>query len=237
MDLATELGIEEERLAGRIRSAVKAAGGPAAVSEASGIPLSTLNKYVRGAISPSAVVLARIALATKNPVSSFYEDDEALFDRSVPNSAVTPSNASEHRGPDVIQIPILDVSASAGIGYLNHHEDIVAHLPFPAGFLRALGVSVEKARMVRSHGDSMEPTIPDDRLVLIDTADRDISRSKIFLVRTADGLRLKRILRAHDGAILLISDNKEIYPTERLEGADLETFKVIGRAVWTERLL
>lgn len=231
MDLATELGPEELRLADRIRAAVKAAGGASAVAERSDIPLSSLNKYVRGAISPSAIVLERISGATSKPIAYFYGDESAVSDQIEPNKA----KKSDHN--DVVQVPILDVSASAGAGYINHNEEVIAHLPFPTGFLRTLGVNPDKVRAVRSHGDSMEPTIPDDRLVLINTADRDITRSKIFLIRTADGLRLKRILRTHDGAVLLISDNKAIYPEERLEEADLETFRVIGRAFWTEKLI
>lgn len=225
-DLRQNVRPELRELAQRITKAVETAGGIGRVSKAIGKSRATIDRWMNAQNEPGAREIAALS-----EVSGF----EIGWISSGQGEQIRSQNVSQVS--DIVLLPILDVSASAGTGYLNHNEEVVAHLPFPAGFLKTLGVNPEKVRAVRSRGDSMEPTIPDDRLVLVNTADRDISRSRIFLIRTADGLRLKRILRTHDGAILLISDNKGLYPEERIEGSDLETLKVIGRAFWTERLI
>ena len=231
MDLPGELGPEELRLADRIRTAVRAAGGPSAIAERSGIPLSSLNKYVRGAISPSAVVLERIAGATDRPISYFLGPESAVSDHDTPNKA------SHLPDDDIVRIPILDVSAGAGSGIDNDGTEIVAYLPFPVGFLRRLGIKPEHVRGVRSRGDSMEPTIGDKMLVLINTAVADLHDGEIYGIRAADGMRLKRIQRHIDGSVTLISDNRDKYLPETLSAEEAMNVEVAGHAFWTERLL
>ncbi len=231
MDLATALGLDEERLAEKIKAAVKAAGGASVVADRSGIPLSTLNKYVRGAISPAAVVLERIADATASPISSFFETKSAALGHQSPNTATIEARL------EVVHIPILDVSAGAGPAIDNDGAEIVAHLPFPIGFLRKLHIKPERVRAVRAHGDSMEPTVPDGMLVLINTAVSDLQDGRIYAIRAPDGLRLKRIQRQIDGSVMLISDNRDKYLPETLSRDDAAMIEVAGRAFWTERLL
>lgn len=229
MNLAAELGPDKTRLARRIADAVKAAGGRTFVALRAEIPLSSLNKYASGIISPSAVALDKIAAATGKPVAWFTQDSE----QHSSSGTLVPNEESDR----VVHIPILDVRAAAGAGATDGDEQILAYLPFPREFLRTLGVKPEKVRALHAYGDSMEPTIPDGRLVLVDLGDRDISRPRVFVLRTPDGLRLKRVQRLMDGSLRLLSDNKDLYPAETVSGADIDAIKVIGRAIWTERLL
>ncbi len=83
----------------------------------------------------------------------------------------------------------------------------------------------------------MEPTVPDGMLVLINTAARDLQDGRIYVIRTLDGLRLKRIQRQIDGSVMLISDNRDKYLPEILSREEAETIEVAGRAFWTEKLI
>jgi phage repressor protein C with HTH and peptisase S24 domain len=224
MDLSASSD-EVRALAERITDAVKASGGASFVARAASIPLRTLGKYMKGDASPSALALSKIAGATSRTLDWF-------------TASIAPFDAQKALSDDsVAHIPILDVRAAAGAGATNGDEQVLAYLPFPREFLRALGVKPDRVRALHAYGDSMEPTIPDGRLVLVDLGDRDISRPRVFVLRTPDGLRLKRVQRLVDGSIRLLSDNKELYPPEMIAGADINGIKVIGRAIWTERLL
>jgi len=229
--MTSELGLSEQRVAERIKSAVRSAGGASAVADYSGIPLSTLNKYVRGVISPSAVALERIAVATTKPIAFFYGLERAVSEHSMPETISQPG------ADDYVRIPILDVIAGAGQAIDNDGSEIVAHLPFPVDLLRRLGIRPERVRAVRARGDSMEPTVPDGMLVLINTAFSDLEDGRIYAIRSLDGLRLKRVQRQVDGSVVLISDNRDKYLPETLSREEAETVEVAGRAFWTERFL
>lgn len=219
-------------LADRISQAVRTAGGGASVSRASGTPARTLSKYMAGDAVPSAIALARIAQATDHPMDWFLGAgaDVALSGHHE-HADVQPNQAR------IVQIPILDVSAGAGAGIDNGDAEIVAHLPFPVGFLQKLWIKPEKVRAVRAHGDSMEPTIPNGMLVLINTAASDLQDGRIYALRAPDGLRLKRIQRQIDGSVTLISDNRDKYLPETLSPEEAMSVEVAGHAFWTERLI
>lgn len=222
-------GTDRQALGQRIKAAVKAGGGPAKISARSGIPLSSLNKYSRGAVSPGAVALRRIAEATGVSIEALYPDRAAPGPSGVPNEVARQS---------VVQIPILDVSAGAGAAVDNHDDaEVVAHLPFPVRFLRKLHIKPENVRAVRARGDSMEPTIANGMLVLIDVSFQELQDGRVYALRGLDGLRLKRVQRQLDGSVAIMSDNRDKYLPERLSREEAQTVEVAGRAFWTEKLL
>lgn len=175
---------------------------------------------------PSVSDIAKLAQICDVPIGWLATGD------SQPVSGIFPSAS-----PDVVNIPILDVEAAAGAGAFNHGAEVLAELPFPAGFLRRLAIKPDTARAIRARGDSMEPTIPDGMLVLIDTSSREPIEGRIYAVRGPDGLRLKRIQRGVDGSVILISDNSTLYAPERIPEHEIDRVRIVGRAFWTEKLL
>jgi len=78
-------------------------------------------------------------------------------------------------------------------------------------------------------GESMEPTLKDNSLILIDRDKIDVSKGGIFVVNTISGVYVKRItLSIATNGISLMSDNKN-YPTEILPADEVTVVgKVIG---------
>ena len=76
-------------------------------------------------------------------------------------------------------------------------------------------------------GDSMQPTINDGDILLVDRSQTEPLSGQIFLVHTPDGLIVKR-LRRTKGRWMLISDNGGHKP--RPVGPD---DRIVGRFVWT----
>lgn len=207
--------------------AVSRAGGIARLVRELNKPRATIDRWMNAQAAPSLLDIAELADVCGVSLEWLARGVERPDTETV----------NTYSSPDVVEVPILDVRAAAGTGAVNDHEEIADHLPFPREFLKLLGVNPEKVRALHAYGDSMEPTIPDGRLVLVDLADRDVSRPRVFVLRTPDGLRLKRVQRLVDGSLRLLSDNKDLYPPELVSGTDINTIKVIGRAFWTERLL
>lgn len=80
---------------------------------------------------------------------------------------------------------------------------------------------------IRATGDSMEPAIHDGDLVVLDRTSAEPTDGQTFVLRTGDGLIVKRLRRR--GAVWEItSDN----PRYRPRGVAAEE-RVIGRVAWS----
>lgn len=141
-----------------------------------------------------------------------------------------------------VAVQKLDVRAAAGPGAMNEFASVEGELEFPEWMAKKLGVARSKLRLLRAHGDSMEPTIASGALLLVDElretgtppkkGRRDLRKppNDIFVFRMGTELRVKRIHSAK-GGFMLISDNPE-YDPEFVRGADRDGFKIIGQVVW-----
>ena len=76
-------------------------------------------------------------------------------------------------------------------------------------------------------GDSMEPTLHDEDLVLLDRSQTEPVDGVLAVVRTVDGVVIKR-LRRRGQTWTLVSDNPA-YPASRVRKSD----RVVGRVAWT----
>jgi phage repressor protein C with HTH and peptisase S24 domain len=129
-------------------------------------------------------------------------------------------------------VPVYNVAASAGPGALiDWHEEVVERLAFPPGYLRHVTSANPKYLAIISvKGRSMEPTLREDDVVMIDTAKRDLSFEGIFVIRDGgQSMLVKRISRAsRRGFVMLVSDNRDHPPVERA----LDDIEVIGKVIW-----
>lgn len=134
-----------------------------------------------------------------------------------------------------VKIPRYRVDASAGHGAIISSEQIVDHLAFRADWVRhALGVQVAALALINVIGDSMEPTLSNGDLILIDTGVGSIDDSGIYVLQFDGKLKVKRIHSKVDGSVDLISDNAR-YPIETIQGELAQGLNVVGRVVWCGR--
>jgi phage repressor protein C with HTH and peptisase S24 domain len=133
-----------------------------------------------------------------------------------------------------VQVPRYEVAASAGGGALIHSEQIVDHLAFRADWVKmALGVHVSSLALINVTGDSMEPTLSNGDLILIDTSIGSVDDSGVYVLRFDGKLKVKRLHSKAD-SVDILSDNPR-YPTETLRGDLLQGLNVVGRVVWCGR--
>jgi phage repressor protein C with HTH and peptisase S24 domain len=178
--------------------------------------------------NPSTVKLARVAEALGVNLaylagSSENSTEEALAPVMVENSA------------DYVTVPRLMVDISAGSGMLVSQFHKEERYYFRRNWIEEhLGVSPSVLRMLYVRGDSMEPTLYHNDIVLVDTTKKAPSPPGVFVLFDGFGLMAKRLEYASSGAekkIRIISDNSQYSSYER---SAEETF-IIGRVVWFAR--
>ena len=137
---------------------------------------------------------------------------------------------------EVVHIPRYDVKVRAGGGSWTVDQTIVEQMPFQDRWLRQqLGRSADQMVLVSVEGDSMEPTLEENDLVLIDRQQTEFAREGIYVIRLDDMLMVKRLQRQPKGLIQIISDNFN-YPPITLSNDSGESIDILGKAIWFGRV-
>jgi len=128
-------------------------------------------------------------------------------------------------------IPFYDVEASAGAGSLVEQELKTSEMAFRKDWLRFKGLQISKCALIKAKGDSMEPTIHDGDLLLVDTSIDAIKDDSIYIVQTEHHLIVKRIQQDWDGSLIVISDNPR-YEKRIIGSEQVKEVKIAGRVRW-----
>ncbi|MBV5272213.1 MAG: helix-turn-helix transcriptional regulator [Lamprocystis purpurea] len=100
-------------------------------------------------------------------------------------------------------------------------------------WLRRSGLRAEHAAVLYMQEDSMEPSIRQGDVLLVDLGEQKIQDGGIFAIRYAHELRVRRLYRRYDGGLILRSENRGRYPDETIPPADQDVHvQVIGRVLW-----
>ena len=130
---------------------------------------------------------------------------------------------------DAVLLPEVEVSYSMGGGADIGDWPVVRQVPFSRDWLRTLTSSPASELMVaRGDGDSMQPTILDGDLMIIDRAQNTMRQQDRIWALSYGGFGMVKRLRAlADGLLQINSDNAAVTP---IVAADDEAF-LIGRVV------
>ena len=222
--MASALGLEF--YIGPARAASSTGMGlPPAIAEALGLPRDA-------SIDEALEALDTDALVSRLRASVGLVQD--LVDRTATAAALIPGSASSRRSPArvhhdsaVAMIPFApDVRLAAGTGEIVFDESPEMSIAVATAAL-ASWARPERLTCVRAVGDSMEPTICDGDLVVIDAGRTAPLEGHVFAVRTAAGLVVKR-LRQSGGRWLLASDNSVHEPR-----TVAEEDRVLGQVAWS----
>lgn len=135
---------------------------------------------------------------------------------------------------DLVPVREIDLSYGMGATYLDVPVTEEVH-HFPRAWLRRYTRSApDKLFFAQGIGDSMEPTLHDSDLLLIDTDQRQLtSADRIWVLTYADCGMIKRLRPVPGGGVEVWSDKKEVTPFTAYDG-ELE---IIGRVVAVQRKL
>ncbi|MCW9041706.1 MAG: S24/S26 family peptidase [Pseudopelagicola sp.] len=131
-----------------------------------------------------------------------------------------------------------DACAAAGDGYVNFDEPPIDHLAFSKEWLLQNGIQPGKSVLINARGQSMEPSIYDSDLVMIDRRKREIRNGRIYVYNDpSDGTRIKRLELVAGHTIIVRSDNpdQKTWPPEYHTGPAMNAIaeSIIGEVVWS----
>lgn len=129
------------------------------------------------------------------------------------------------------EVPLREATGSMGGGSTETGDRALTYLSFRTDWIRSKG-NPEYMTVIRAFGDSMEPTIPDGSVVLIDEGRRQFVKNKVYYLRYNGQMYIKRLVE-RDGHLAIASDNDP----NLLLVSDADDFEIIGRCIWTAREL
>ncbi|HHX89917.1 MAG TPA: helix-turn-helix transcriptional regulator [Paracoccus sp.] len=151
-----------------------------------------------------------------------------------PKRELSPASSTVVNGERFEAVARYDATGAAGDGLLNLDGPPVDHLAFSKRWLEQNGISAGDSVLINVMGDSMEPSIYDGDLVMIDRRKKVIRSGRIYAFRDGDTLRLKRFELIPGAAIVLRSDNPK-HPHEHRIGHEMNAVSegIIGEVVWS----
>ncbi len=214
-----------------------------ALARAAGLTHPSISRFENGVNQPTASTLGRLATATgksadyllgltDDPTPSARLTAKVVQERAKVSelddaSAVTTDEEDGH------SVDVMELDTAAGSGAVVDFERVKDRIRFRRSWLRKHGLVARQCKVLGVKGTSMEPTLVDGCSILIDRNRRTRRVGRIYVVRTDDGLIVKRTGKNRAGAWQLVSDHpdKQKWPTLRWP-ADAE---VIGEVKWAAR--
>ncbi len=154
-----------------------------------------------------------------------------------PTSDATSQDLIEAFGEQYAPLPVFDVRLSAGPGSLVvGGQAPVHHEMFRLEWLRALFVGrLDQLALVRVDGESMEPTLHNGDVVLIDRSASTAYRDGLYAILIGDALSVKRVqIDIATRTLSILSDNQYYDPQRGVDPADVT---IRGRVIWLSRAI
>ncbi len=158
----------------------------------------------------------------------------ARFDRleSYVRSAVAETRAEYDASGDRDPVDVNEVAAAAGGGAEVFDETVVGRLWFRRDWLQRNAIDPTQCNVMTVRGESMEPTLPDGCSILVDRSQGRKRRrvGRIFVMRTEDGLVVKRVGRDEEGNWRIESEHPAWPPVPWSD-----TTEIVGEVRWLGR--
>ena len=211
-------------------------------AQRAGISDTVLKKYLKDSI-PSldkAVSIAKAGMVslewlalgvgvgpdetTSSPCYRIPHSRPLQLNEPVASCSVTPAD-------EFTLIDSFAVFASAGHGAEVGSELQTEPMSFRTDWLKKEGLPKDRLAVIRAKGDSMEPTISDNDVILVLLSNGDAPRDGLHVIRLNGGLFVKRLQFDPFGGLSVVSDNPayKSYAVSKEQRADVH---IIGRVVW-----
>ncbi|MEO5340639.1 MAG: helix-turn-helix domain-containing protein [Magnetococcus sp. MYC-9] len=131
---------------------------------------------------------------------------------------------------------------TVGSGQRLHSEQVVDYLSFKISWVeQTMGLDANELALVHVVGDSMEPTLKEGDLLLLDRRGfsplgpvRSARNDALYVLLRNGELIVKRLQFGFDGSVTVQSDNP-VYAAQTLAAEHAQTLQVMGRVVWIGR--
>lgn len=202
------------------------------------IPLPSWKNYEKGPSEPGSGALRCLAAGGVNTNWVLTGEGEMLL-TDAQGAFAQPSDhhlnlKAQDKQIDASEfelVPYLDIEASAGNGSLIDLELQTSQMAFRKDWLIQRGLQAYKCTLIKARGDSMETTIHDGDLLLVDRRIDSIKDDAIYIIESDNHLVVKRVQQALDGSLIILSDNPR-YEKQVISPERAKEVKIIGRVRW-----
>lgn len=222
---AERMNLVDDSVAKRLKQAQKAWGRQEDLAAASGIPYGTLQKIMQGKTDPGLSDLR--ALSETMGVGIDW-----LISGIGPESGDAGSVSDDDE--DFVRVSLFDIQASAGPGAIAPAVEQPTAIKFRADWLTKRGANLHDLQAIRVRGDSMEPTLKNGDLIVVDTI-RTTPSDGIYVIANGDEIQVKRLQRLSPTRLVVASDNPLAGNSEIDLRDESQHPRIIGRVIWLGR--
>lgn len=187
-----------------------------------GKAISTYQKYEQDMVEPGSEVIELFAKDGGNANWLLTGVGEMFV--------VQPSHIKTETAPYFVERRLTDSNNEALIPFYDGSK-LTESISIHKRNLSLVGVDGENAALIKVFGDSMEPTLLRNDIVLIDKSVISISSDAIYAIDFGNTLVIRRIQQGLDGSISVISDNQR-YAPQALNKDQAAALKIMGVVRW-----
>lgn len=205
-----------------------------------GMSDTAFKRYIINGTVPPVDKAWMIACAASKADAPKYDVDKlaawiafGVGDKPIANDVISESTA-EYKSYKRDEFTLIDsyaIYASAGHGSEIGHELQTEPMSFRTDWLKKEGFSPDRLAVIRAKGDSMEPTISDNDVILVLLSNGDSPRDGLHVIRLESGLFVKRLQFDPLGSVYVKSDNPT-YNSMTISKDERSQLHIVGRVVW-----
>lgn len=198
------------------------------ISMGTKISYEMIRRYLQGIATPREAKLDKI--------SKFLNVDKSwlLFGIGDNNTNEIPPKKYENS----FYIEVLDITASAGTGYLNSDvKEVIKLIEYDSEQAQILfkGVDANNLKVINISGDSMQGTFESGDSIYVDVSKKEFNGDGIYVFTFGKSLYVKRLQVIKD-KIVVISDNKA-YERWEIDENELERLYIHGKVMLSQSML
>jgi len=225
------MAILSERFGKRLKSLREDAGlSKRDLANKLGINENQIGKWERGDARPRPDMEDSLAEFFKiDPLDLYTSPDEG------PTRGGDETAFAEEK--DYVLIPLYDLEASAGDGrVVEEPREPQKHLAFQLSWIKGKkGLSRKDLLLVTVVGDSMEPTLREGDVVLVDRSKSHVPEDGLYVLRVDNTMLVKRLHKLSYRTLRVICDNDAYgYFDFDVKGPPKD-LRVLGKVVWIGR--
>lgn len=210
-----------------------------ALADFVGINRKSMTNYWAGERAYPAESLSRLAIALATDVDWLLTGASG---RSAPPLFLKPdwsrlpqrSEHQHHERPaddDVVEVQEIDLAYGLGGTFTGDDVEIETHR-FPRSWIeRITSTPASSLTFARGRGDSMQPTILDGDMILIDRSQRSVREQDALWALTVGEIAMIKRVRVRADRVDLLSDNDRI-PADQ---AVADEVNIVGRVIFIGR--
>lgn len=174
------------------------------------------------------------AMRKENPILSNRCSKDSPLPTLIPSKYV-----NRLASGDFAFVPLFDVRAAAGAGAVAESEEVVDLLVLNRIWIRQqLGADPSSLSFLYVDGDSMEPLLRPNEMILVDRSSAHAPVNGVYVIRLDGNLLVKRLLRCPGNIFIVKSENEAYRESDfTVTPEDGKDFAVIGRVVWAAKSL